>query len=74
MALEGKKNNTISDGWNSTPADQDGADLLWSTSDETSLQSLIKNEITKYKTAVGQERRNTSRAYSIAIDNGDINS
>ena len=33
--LEGKKNKTIVDSWNSTPADQDGAALLWSTSDDT---------------------------------------
>ena len=56
MVLEGKKKNTLVDLWNSSPADQDGAAILWSTSDETSLQSLIKNNITKYKTALGQER------------------
>ena len=53
MALEGKKNNTIVDSWNSSPVDQDGADFLWYTSDETYLQSLIKNDITKDKTAIG---------------------
>ena len=74
MALEGKKNNTIVDIWNSTPADQDGAALLWSTSYETYLQSLIRNNITKYKTDIGQERRQISQTCSIAIDNGDINS
>ena len=74
MALEGKKNNTLVDSWNSSPADQDGAALLWYTYDETDFQSLIKNDITKYKTALGQERRQISQAYSIAIDNGDINS
>ena len=42
MALEGNKKNTIVDIWNSSPADQDGAALLWSTSDETYLQYLIK--------------------------------
>ena len=74
MALEGKKNNTIVDSWNISPADQAGDSLLWSTSYETSLQSLIKNYITKYKTALGQERRQTSQAYAIAKYNGDINS
>ena len=56
MALEVKKNNTIVDIWNSSPADQDGAALLWSTYDETSLQSLIKYDITKDKNALGQEK------------------
>ena len=55
-ALEGKKNNTIVDSWNSSPTDQDGAALLWSTSDETDLQSLIKNDISKYKTSIRQEQ------------------
>ena len=63
MVLEGKKNNTIVDLWNSSPADQDRADILWSTSDETSLQYLIRNYITKDKTPFGQERRNASQAY-----------
>ena len=54
VALEGKNNNTLVDLWNSSPADQDGAALLWSTSDETSLQYLIKNDVMKDKTAVGQ--------------------
>ena len=53
VALEVKNNNTLVDLWNSSPADQDGADLLWSTCDKTSLQSLIKNDITKDKTALG---------------------
>ena len=61
MALEGKKNNTLVDIYNSSPADQDGADILWSTSDETYLQYLIKNDITKDKTALGQERRQISQ-------------
>ena len=74
MALEGKKNNTIVDLWNSSPSDQDGAALLWSTSDETSLQSLIKNDIPKDKTSIGQERRQISQAYAIEKDNGEINS
>ena len=74
MALEGKNNNTIVDSWNSSPADQDGAALLWSTSDETSLQSLIKNYIMKYKTDIGLEKRQISKACAIAKDNGDINS
>ena len=56
MALEGKNNNTIVDSWNSSPADQDGAALLSSTSDETSLHSLIKNYIMKYKTDIELER------------------
>ena len=73
-ALEGKKNNTIVDSWNSSPTDQDGAALLWSTSDETDLQSLIKNDITKDKNALEQERQQISQAYAIAIDNGDLNS
>ena len=55
--LEVTKKNTIVDLCNSSLADQDGAALLWSTSDETPLKSLIKNDITKYKTAIGQERR-----------------
>ena len=70
--LEVDKKNTLFDLWNSSPADQDGADILWSTSDETSLQYLIKNDITKDKTALGQERRKISQAYPIAIYNGDI--
>ena len=74
VALEVKKKNSLVDLWNSSPADQDGAALLWSTSDETSLQYLIKNDITKDKTALGQERRQISQAYSVAIDNGDLNS
>ena len=74
MALEGNKNNTIVDIWNSTPADQDGAALIWSTSYETYLQSLIKNDITKDKTDIGQERRQISQKCYIAIDNGDPNS
>ena len=74
MALEGKKNNTIVDIWNNSPADQDGAALLWSTYDETYLQYIIKNDITKYKTALGQERRRISQVYAITKDNGDPNS
>ena len=73
MALEVKKKNTLVDLWNSSPADQDGAAIIWSTSDETSLHYLINNDITKYKTALGQERRKISQAYSIAKDNGDLN-
>ena len=60
VALEVKNNNTLVDLWNSSPDDQDGAALLWSTSNETSLQSLIKNYIMKDKTALGQERRQIS--------------
>ena len=74
VALEVKNKNTLVDVWKSSPADQDGASLLWSSSDETSLQSLIKNDITKDKTSLGQERRQISQSYSIAKDNGDINS
>ena len=74
MALEGKKNNTLVDLYNSSPADQDGAAILWSTSDETYLQYLIKNDITKDKTALEQERRQISQAYAIVKDNGDLNS
>ena len=74
MALEGKKNNSIVDSCNSSPADQDEAALLWSTSDETSLQYLIKNYITKDKIALGQDRRQISQAYVIAKYIVDINS
>ena len=74
MALEVKNKNSLVDLWNSSPADQDGYALLWSTSDETDLQSLIKNDITKDKTAFEQERQQISQAYVIAIDNGDLNS
>ena len=74
MDLEVKKNNTLVDIWNSSPTYQDEAALLWSTSDETSLKSLIKNDTTKDKTALGQERRKISQAYPIAKYNGDINS
>ena len=74
MYLEGNKNNTIVDIYKFWTADQDGAALIWYTSDETSLQSLIKNDITKDKTALGQERRQISQAYAIAKDNGDLNS
>ena len=73
MALEGKKNNTLVDLYKSSPADQDGAAILWYTSDETALQSLIKNDITKDKTALGQERRKVSQAYATAKDKGDLN-
>ena len=34
----------------------------------------LKNDITKYKPSVGQERQQISQAYSVAIDNGDLNS
>ena len=68
------KNNTLVDLWKSSPADQDGAAIIWSTSDETALQSLIKNDITKDKTAIQQERLKISQAYAIAIYNKDINS
>ena len=54
VALEGNNNNTLVDLWNSSPSDQDGSALIWSTSDETSLQYLIKNDIMKDKTALGQ--------------------
>ena len=74
MALEGNKNNTIVDIWSNSPDDQDGANFLWYTYDETYLQSLIKNDITKDKTAIGQEGRQISQAYSIAKGIGDINS
>ena len=74
MALEGRKKNTLVDLYNISPSNQDGAALLWSTSDETSLQSLIKNDITKDKSDIGQDRKNISQAYAIAIDNGDPNS
>ena len=74
MALEGRKKNTLVDLYNISPSNQDWAALLWSTSDETSLQSLIKNDITKDKTALGQDRQNISQAYAIVIDNGDPNS
>ena len=74
MDLEVKDKNTLVDLWNRSPADQDGAALLWSTYDDTYLQSLIKNDITKDKTALGQERRKISQAYAIAKDNGDLNS
>ena len=57
MDLEGKKNNTLVDSWNSSLDNQDGADIIWSTSDDTSLKSLIKNDTTKDKTALGQERQ-----------------
>ena len=72
--LEVTNNNTLVDIWNSSPADQDGAALLWSTSDDTDFQSLIKNDTMKDKTALGQERQQISQAYAIAKDNGDINS
>ena len=74
MALEGKKNNTLIDSWNISPAYQDGVALLWSTSDKTSLQYLIYNYIMKDKTDIGQVRQQISQAYTIAKDNGDINS
>ena len=45
VALEVKKKSSIVDLWDSSPANQDRAALLWSTSDETDLQSLIKNDI-----------------------------
>ena len=54
MELEVKKNNTLVDLWKISPADQDGAALIWSTSNETAFQSLIKNDIMKDKTALGQ--------------------
>ena len=74
MALEGKKNNTLVDLYNSSPAYQDGAAILWSTADEKYLQYLIKNYITKDKTALGQERRKFSQAYATAKDKGYLNS
>ena len=49
MALEVTKKNTLVDLWNISPADQEGSTILWSTSDETSLHSRIKNDITKDK-------------------------
>ena len=73
VALEAKKKNTLVDIWKISPADQDAYALLWSTYDETALQSVIKNYIMKDKTALGQERQKILQAYSIAIDNGDLN-
>ena len=61
VTLEAKKKNTIVDLWNSSPSDQDGSAILWSTYDETNFQSLIKNNIMKDKTAIGQERRKISQ-------------
>ena len=57
VALEVKNKNSLVDRWKLSPADQDGAALLWYTSDDTYLQSPIKNDITKDKTSLGQERR-----------------
>ena len=74
VALEVKNKNSLVDLWNSSPADQDGYALLWSTYDETALQYLIKNDTMKYKTALGQERRQISQAYAIVKDNGYLNS
>ena len=54
MDLEGKKNNTLVDLWNSSLDDPDESTILWSTSDETDLQSIIKNDITKDKNDIGQ--------------------
>ena len=70
MSQEGKEKDTIVDIWNNTPADQDEADLLWSTSDETSLQSLIKDDITKDKTDIGKDKQKISQIYVITIYNG----
>ena len=74
MDLEVTNNNTLFDFWDSSPADQYGSDLLWSTSDETDLQYLIKNYNTKDKTVLKQERQKISQVYAIAKDNGDLNS
>ena len=74
VALETKNKNTLVHRWKISPADQDGAALLWYTSDDTSLQYLIKNDITKDKTSLGQERRQISQAYDTAKDNGYLNS
>ena len=74
MAIEVPKKNTLVDLWNSSQADQDGSAILWSTYDHTALQYLIKNDITKDKTALGKERRQISQAYAIVKDNGDLNS
>ena len=74
MALEVTKKNTLVDLWNSSPANQDGYAILWSTYDETSLQYLIKNDTMKDKTALVKERRQISQAYAIVKDNGDLNS
>ena len=49
VALEVTNNNTIVAIWNSSPADQDGAALLWSTSYETSLKPIIKMTSQKIK-------------------------
>ena len=74
MALEVTKKNTLVDLWNSSPADQDGCALLWSTYDETALQYLIKNDTMKDKTALVKERLQISQAYAIVKDNGYLNS
>ena len=74
VALEVTNNNTLVDIWNSSPADQDGDALLWSASDDTHFQYLIKNYTMKDKTTLGQERQQISQAYAIAKDNGDLNS
>ena len=74
VALEVTKKNTLVDLWNISPADQDGSALLWSTYDEVALQYLIKTDIMKYKTALGQESRKISQAYAIQIDNVNLNS
>ena len=73
VALEVTKKNTLVDLWNSSPADQDGYALLWSTYDETALQYLIKNDTMKDKTALVKERLQILQAYAIVKDNGDLN-
>ena len=60
VALEVKNKNTLVDLWNISQDNQDGAALIWSTYDDTYLQSLIKNDIMKDKTALGQERQQIS--------------
>ena len=61
VVLEVKNKNSLVYLLKISPADQDGSAILWSTSDETSLQYLIKNDITKDKTALGQDRRQISQ-------------
>ena len=56
VALSGENKNILDDLWKISPAEQDGAALLCYTSDEIALQSLIKDYIMIYKSALGWER------------------
>ena len=68
-----RNNNTLVEIWNNPAADQDGAALLRSAADETYFQSLIQDDTTIDKAALGQEKREIAHACTKAVEKTDIN-